>query len=766
MERMSRNIEEILQEVWPDYVLGEWLGGGSFGTVYEATRRDGVASTPSAIKVITVPSSRKEVEDRRLEDPQGDRTYEYFQGVVDSYKREIKLMDVLRTDPHVVNIEDYKVYKAPDEMLWYIFIRMPKLTPLHQDMMTWPRTGPELEDRIVKLGADMCRALESCRRYKIIHRDIKPENIFVTPQGDYRLGDFGEARDLMRSIRWLSKKGTPNFMAPELYERKPITDFRGAGLVDLYSLGMVLYFAANGMHLPFIPADRQLVSAETRDEAFDKRIRGEPLPPPANVTPGLGKIILRALSYDPDTRYAGPREMREALEEYDRDTRDTPLLQEMEKWTEEVIGDRVVKLGMDLCRALESGRGATHGAIRPENIFVSPRGDFYLGDSGTGPARDETLEDSPARGETLEDSPARDETLEDSPVRGETLEDSPARDETLEDSPVREETLEHRPALVEPLENSHVPDRTQKNRPAREETLEDRPVRERTMEDLPAGERTLEDRPVRGPDRGAAREYMPPEALNGKSAGSQAEDRYALGMVLYYAANGRRLPFMPADGRRLAPGDREKAISLRMRGKRLPPPKYVSRDLGKVILRALAHRPGKRYADLKEFREALARRRPDSGRRPWAAAAAAVCLTAALGVGAWQVPTIRDWVRGVFEQIRGKGKDDGVPPEVTGEDPVVRDSFILAVLKDKGIPWPETEEERASALEQLPPYMDDYLYVGLKGDLDGDGEIKVNDFVILQRLLEGNGDVNAERYANGDMNGDYQVTSADLLMLQ
>ena len=94
-----------------------------------------------------------------------------------------------------------------------------------------------------------------------------------------------------------------------------------------------------------------------------------------------------------------------------------------------------------------------------------------------------------------------------------------------------------------------------------------------------------------------------------------------------------------------------------------------------------------------------------------------------------------------------------------------RDSFILATLREEGIPWPLTEEERASALARLP-FLNGYLYVGLKGDLDGDGEVKVNDFVILQRLLEGNGDVNAERYANGDMNGDYQITSADLLLLQ
>ena len=144
---MGKDFKEILEEVWPDYVLGRGLGQGSFAAVYEAHRRDGVAVSPSAIKVISVPTSENEVEELRMEGLTGDRTQEDFQSVVDDYKREIKLMDVLKTDPHVVNIEDYKVCKVPDEMLWYIFIRMPMLTPLRTEMEKW--TKDELEDKAV-----------------------------------------------------------------------------------------------------------------------------------------------------------------------------------------------------------------------------------------------------------------------------------------------------------------------------------------------------------------------------------------------------------------------------------------------------------------------------------------------------------------------------------------------------------------------------------------------------------------------------------------
>ena len=793
MVRVGMNIKEILEEVWPDYVLGRELGHGSFATVYEARRRDGVAATPSAIKVIPVPTSENEVEELRMEGLTGNRTHEYFQSVVDDYKREIKLMDALRTDPHVVNIEDYKVYKVPDEMLWYIFIRMPRLTPLRVEMEKWPEE--ELEDRVVRLGTDLCKALESCQRYRIIHRDIKPENIFVTPQGDFRLGDFGVARNLGQTTRGLSRKGTPNYMAPELYKGEIIQDFRVASLVDQYSLGMVLYYAANGMCLPFYPRDQQVISADTRDAAFLRRINGDKLPPPEKVSRGLQKVILRALCYKPEERYATPEEMRKALEEYTRESRDLPLPEEMDKWRGDMIGTRVVDLGVDLCRALEDSRTnkALRGEIRPENIFASSSGSFYFGDPGAAPAG--------------------------------------------------------------------------------EATAGDRTVGERT-----AGDRTAGDRTAGG--RNAVREYMSPENCSGKRVDPFMEDQYALGMVLYYAANGRRLPFMEKEAAALSPRERDKANFMRLRGKPLPPPANASKALSGVILKALSYKPEDRYAGLKEMREALSKTRDpaqtvDGGgtvgplRSPWRLIIPVVCLIAVLGVGVWQYPNIREWISAptpgpeersqtdrnalILEKLSAAGlawpgdetalaeakkavpdwaqylyaafpgdlnndrKTDtrdaelmtqyldslaagaegaGAPDEegierlmngdlngdglVTSEDqamlngrlenllsesPVTRDSFILGLLKEEGLPWPATEEALSSVLERLP-WLNGYLYVGKKGDLNGDGEVNVQDYVILMRLLQGNEEVNVKYYANGDLDGDWEVTSADLALFQ
>eukprot|EP00249_Psilotum_nudum_P024571 c29225_g2_i1 orf=691-3273(-) len=69
----------------------------------------------------------------------------------------------------------------------------------------------------------------------VIHRDLKCDNIFVNGnQGEVKIGDLGLATILLRARAAHSVIGTPEFMAPELYEEEYNE------LVDIYSFGMCL----------------------------------------------------------------------------------------------------------------------------------------------------------------------------------------------------------------------------------------------------------------------------------------------------------------------------------------------------------------------------------------------------------------------------------------------------------------------------------------------------------------------------------------------
>ena len=147
------------------------------------------------------------------------------------------------------------------------------------------------------------------QKHNIIHRDIKPENIFVSDSGDFKLGDFGIARTIEKTTGGLSKKGTYNYMAPEVYKGSPY-----GSTVDLYSLGIVLYRLLNENRTPFLPPYPELITHRDRESALVKRFQGTPLPLPSNGRGRLGEIVLKACAYEPKERYSSPAQMRQELE--------------------------------------------------------------------------------------------------------------------------------------------------------------------------------------------------------------------------------------------------------------------------------------------------------------------------------------------------------------------------------------------------------------------------------------------------------------------
>lgn len=298
--------KQLPVSVWPEWKIVEKIGEGSFGKVYKARRTEQGKTFYSAIKVITIPSNAGELSSIRSENPDEQSVKEYFHSLVEECIQEVNTMEYFRGNSHVVSVEDYKVVEYLDDIGWDIYIRMEYLT----SFLDYCAGRALTEEDVIHLGIDLCKALEYCQCQNIIHRDIKPENIFVSRFGEFKLGDFGIARELDRTMSGLSKKGTFSYMAPEMYKGEAY-DAR----VDIYSLGIVLYKLRNHNRLPFISLKKQLITYRDKEEALNRRMAGEELPSPAEAGDEFSEVILRACAYDRHDRYESAEEFRMALEQ-------------------------------------------------------------------------------------------------------------------------------------------------------------------------------------------------------------------------------------------------------------------------------------------------------------------------------------------------------------------------------------------------------------------------------------------------------------------
>ena len=291
-------------------IFGEWsivreIGEGSFGKVFEIERRDFGYTYKAALKAITIPQSQSEVKSVLADGMDEQSATSYFRGFVEEMVAEFVLMSKLKGHSNIVSYEDHRVVEHTEGIGWDILIRMELLTPLLDHVSKNPLSRGD----VIKLGIDICKALEVCRKNNIIHRDIKPENIFYSDIGDFKLGDFGIAKTVEKTTGGLSKKGTYTYMAPEVYKGEAY----GAS-VDIYSLGIVLYRFMNNNRTPFLPPYPSPIKYADRESAMARRIKGEALPAPANADEALAKVILKACAYKPEERYRSAADMRRDLE--------------------------------------------------------------------------------------------------------------------------------------------------------------------------------------------------------------------------------------------------------------------------------------------------------------------------------------------------------------------------------------------------------------------------------------------------------------------
>ncbi|XP_031100582.1 serine/threonine-protein kinase 3-like [Ipomoea triloba] len=211
----SSSIPESVTKEDPSskYELLHELGKGSYGAVYKA--RDLRTSELVAIKVISL--------------SEGEEGYEEIRG-------EIEMLQQC-SHPNVVR---YLGSYQGEEYLWIVMEYCGGGSVA--DLMNV--TDEPLEEyQIAYICREALKGLSYLHSIFKVHRDIKGGNILLTEQGEVKLGDFGVAAQLTRTM---SKRntfiGTPHWMAPEV-----IQESRYDGKVDVWALGVSAIEMAEGL---------------------------------------------------------------------------------------------------------------------------------------------------------------------------------------------------------------------------------------------------------------------------------------------------------------------------------------------------------------------------------------------------------------------------------------------------------------------------------------------------------------------------------------
>ena len=194
---------------------------------------------------------------------------------------------------------------AHGDLLYYIMPYVPGESLRHR----LTREHKLLLPAAVRILQEIADALAYAHAEGVVHRDIKPENILL--EGSHAvLTDFGVARALVASRSGgLTDTGvvvgTPAYMSPEQAAGEQQIDARS----DVYALGVVGYEMLSGA-LPFEGATARAMIAAHLTET-PKPLRTLRADVPAQVSGAID----RALAKEPERRFPGAAEFRDALTE-------------------------------------------------------------------------------------------------------------------------------------------------------------------------------------------------------------------------------------------------------------------------------------------------------------------------------------------------------------------------------------------------------------------------------------------------------------------
>ncbi len=243
------------------------------------------------VKIISIPASQVQLEALLLTGAfhTPEQALAYFKDQADRLVDEIGVLKKLSTLEGFLPFENHQLVVKENEPGYELYM----LSSYKQSLDRLFQRHNMTHLNAVNLGLDMCASLAVCRRAGYLYVDLKPENIFISDDGEFRIGDLGFLP--MGSMRYISldERYYSPYTAPEA--RDLFTTINDT--LDTYAAGMILYQTYNDGMLP-------------------SHTQGEPIMPPQYADYEMAAIIMKAIDPDPSKRWKDPIAMGQAIVTY------------------------------------------------------------------------------------------------------------------------------------------------------------------------------------------------------------------------------------------------------------------------------------------------------------------------------------------------------------------------------------------------------------------------------------------------------------------
>ena len=276
------------------YMLGRVVGRGGFGVTYVGL--DVQTNCRCAVKEY-MPSEYATRDESSLRVLPNDTTkaQKIFAHGKSKYLMEAESLQKFRKNPIVVDVWGY----FEENNTAYIVMEF--LDGMDLQKMA-NANGAKLEPAFVMNAFKIiASALMEMHAVGILHRDLKPENIFYTKDGQFKLFDFGSARDYVRAEKMgegLSVLLTPGYAPPEQYSKNG----NQGPWTDVYALCATFYRLASGKK----PKDGLSISKGVAQPTLAEMDCG--------VSKAVSDIIRKGMEPDIKKRYRSFKELLDDLE--------------------------------------------------------------------------------------------------------------------------------------------------------------------------------------------------------------------------------------------------------------------------------------------------------------------------------------------------------------------------------------------------------------------------------------------------------------------